>query len=65
MLPQALKVRPNFTAAGLGGALAVILVWVLSLFNLSPPPEVAAAFATAFSALTVETSAVVRKNGTK
>jgi len=64
MLPQALKMRPNFTAAGLGGAVAVLVIWIITLFNLNPPPEVAAAIATICSAFTVETSAVVRsKNG--
>ena len=31
-------------AAGLAGALSVILVWMLSLFGVTVPPEVAAAF---------------------
>ena len=34
------------TAAGLGGALAVLLVWVLGLVGADPPATVAAALTT-------------------
>jgi len=41
--------HPKTAAAGIGGALAVIIVWVLSLFSIDVPPEVAAALTTILS----------------
>ena len=36
---------PKVAAAGISGAVALILVWAAGLFGLEVPPEVAAAFA--------------------
>jgi len=35
---------PKVAAAGISGAVALIIVWVAGLFGLDVPPEVAAAF---------------------
>ncbi|MDP9456959.1 MAG: hypothetical protein M3Q49_11630 [Actinomycetota bacterium] len=40
---------PKIAAAGIGGAIATILVWVVGLLGLEVPAEVAAAFATVIS----------------
>jgi putative flippase GtrA len=32
-------------AAGIGGALAIVLIWIAGLFNVEVPPEVAASIA--------------------
>lgn len=45
--PSAVPTR-KVAAGGVGGAIATILVWVLRLFGVEAPGEVAAAFATAF-----------------
>ena len=37
---------PKVAAAGAGGALAVVMVWMLSLVGISAPGEVGAAIAT-------------------
>lgn len=37
---------PKVAAAGAGGALAVVMVWMLSLVGISVPGEVGAAIAT-------------------
>lgn len=42
-------VEPKVTAATLGGAVAVIAVWIEGLLGLDVPPEVAAAEATVFA----------------
>ncbi len=42
--------QPKVVAAGLGGALATIVVWLIGvLFRVDVPPAVAAAIATVFS----------------
>lgn len=42
--------QPKVVAAGIGGAVAVIVVWALQTFaNIQVPAEVAAAFATVLS----------------
>lgn len=44
-----MKVRPKVAAAGVGGAAATVLVWLLEFFGVSVPAEVAAALATLLS----------------
>lgn len=44
-----MKPQPKVAAAGIGGAVAVLLVWVLSLFGLDTSAEVAAALAAVLS----------------
>ena len=43
--------QPKIAAAGLGGALATIVVWVFQLAGVEVPPEVAAAFTALLSTL--------------
>lgn len=38
--------QPKVQAAGAGGALAIVLVWLAGQFGVDVPPEVAAAFTT-------------------
>lgn len=45
------NINPKVAAGSLGGAGAVLIVWILSLFNLSPTPEVAAALTTILASL--------------
>lgn len=40
---------PKVAAAGIGGAIAAVLVWIAHVSGLDMPPEVAAAFATIVS----------------
>ena len=47
-----MKVHPKITAAGLAGALTVIIVWLLGLFDVDVPPEVASAFTVVLSFIT-------------
>lgn len=44
-----LKPRPKVAAAGIAGALTTLVLWVLALYGLSVPPEVAAAIAAVLS----------------
>ncbi len=44
-----LKPQRKVTAAGLGGAIAIVAVWTAGQFGLEVPPEVAAAVSTIFS----------------
>jgi hypothetical protein len=56
--------RPNTSAAGLGGAAAVIVIWLItSLSGVDPPPPVIAAIAALVSTISVECSQVLRGNG--
>jgi hypothetical protein len=41
-----MKGHPNATAAGVAGALTILLVWVLSLVHVDVPTEVASAITT-------------------
>lgn len=43
---QRLAPRRKVAAAGLGGASAVLIVWVVGLFGVELPPEVAGAITT-------------------
>lgn len=46
------NVGPNKAiAAGAGGAASVLVVWVLGLFHIAVPPEVASAATTLIAAL--------------
>ena len=40
---------PKVASAGIGGALTIVLIWVLGLFGVDMPAEVAAAVTTAVS----------------
>lgn len=42
----AASVHPKVVAGGVGGAVVVVLLWVLSLFDVTPPAEVGAAMST-------------------
>lgn len=42
---------PKIQAAGLGGAVSLVLVWLLGLFGVEVPPTVAAAFTTILAGL--------------
>lgn len=41
-----MKPEPKISAAGIGGSIAVVLVWGLGQFGVDMPPEVAASVAT-------------------
>lgn len=44
-----MKPQPKVAAAGIAGAVAVLVVWGASIAGLDVPPEVSAAFATVLS----------------
>lgn len=41
-----MNVSPKVQAAGVAGAVTILLVWAASLFGLDVPPEAASAFTT-------------------
>lgn len=43
---SAMSPEPKVTAAGVGGAFAIVLVWILGQFGVDMPAEVAAAVTT-------------------
>lgn len=47
-LPKA-QVASKVGAGALGGAVAVVAVWIAGVFGVEPPPEVAVAFGTILS----------------
>lgn len=47
---MAASIHPKTAAAGIGGAVTTILIYVLSLFGVTVPGEVAAALTTIVSA---------------
>jgi hypothetical protein len=63
VLGKQISLRPNATAAGVGGAVGVLVVYVGGLAGWNPPPEVAAAVATLASAFSVEARQVRNGNG--
>ena len=46
---QKVKPKPKATGAGLGGALALIGVWVAGMFDIEIPADVGVAFGTVFA----------------
>jgi hypothetical protein len=50
-MQNALTIHPKVTASTLGGALALIVAYTLSLFGIQLPTEVAAALVVLFSFL--------------
>lgn len=40
---SALELHPKVAGGGISGALALIILWVLALWHITVPPEVAAA----------------------
>lgn len=44
-----MKPQPKIAAAGIGGAVAVVAVWLMTLFGLDVPPEVAVALGAVLS----------------
>lgn len=42
-------IQPKVAAAGLGGAVSIVIVWVLTSLSVEVPAEVASAFTTLFS----------------
>lgn len=44
-------ITPKTSAAALTGALTVVLIWVVGLFHVTVPPEIASAITTILSSL--------------
>jgi hypothetical protein len=42
-------IHPKVAAAGLGGAVSIVVVWTVTLFGVEVPPSVASAFTTILS----------------
>jgi len=64
MVLASVKSRPNSTAAGLGGAIATVAIYAVTLSSgWDPPPELTALVVAFAATISVEFGQFVRANG--